>query len=116
MTLFLPVFPLLLVSLSLFMGSQDSRGQENTSNTPTPVPNVSVLPSADRSNRITLLAGYGPDGLTVNGNEIKPFRAPIGGVGYSRRVWEDFSVTVQVMGGYSFATSGIGMAGVGYDF
>lgn len=72
-------------------------------------------------NRITFYAGYGPDGVEISGTDdfrtVQPFMAPLVGIGYSRSVYENWSVSGQVLGGISlFSRTFIGTVGVGFDF
>lgn len=78
-------------------------------------------PGAALLNRVTFYAGYGPDGVEIIGEgdlrTVQPFMAPLLGVSYSRSVFDNWSVTGQVLGGVSlFSRTFISSVGIGYDF
>lgn len=80
------------------------------------------LPAPAADNRLSLLVGYGPDGMKVEQTGrrrfvIEPYMGPLVGLAYSRRVWEQWSASAQVMTGASPGTRTIvGVFGVGYDW
>ena len=74
-----------------------------------------------KPNRVTLAAGVGPDGVTAkataDGQVIKPRLAPLFGLGYSRRLTDEWSLGGQLMSGVTTQSSTIiGTLGLGYDF
>lgn len=79
------------------------------------------LPAPAADNRLTLLVGYGPDGMRVEQTgrrrfAVEPYMGPLAGVSYSRRIWAEWSATAQVMTGSPATRTFIGTIGVGFDW
>lgn len=85
-----------------------------------PTPDVEPATSG-LLNRITFYGGYGPDGLYIEESRrnvmVEPFMGPLGGIGYSRIVWDRWSISAQGFFGLTPASrTFIGAIGVGYDW
>lgn len=83
--------------------------------------NGQALPIEPTKNRITVYGGYGPDGLrtanTDHGLKVTANFEPLWGLGYSRKVYEDWSLSTQFLTGVSPQTATfLGLVGVGYDW
>lgn len=81
---------------------------------------VVVVKDERKLNRIIGYVGAGPDGLAVKGGETKsvtPKQAALIGVGYSRVIYNDWSVSGVVSRGYvGNSKNYTGLLGVGKDF
>ena len=73
-------------------------------------------------NRIRLLAGIGPDGMTLDDKNpgairVEPFYGPIFGIGYERLIGKRMSLSVEAMtGGSTGSKTYIAVGGIGLDF
>lgn len=80
---------------------------------------VASAQSAEYPNKISLLGGYGPDGLEITGGgrTVVPFMAPLWGLEYERLIWDRWSASVEVLTGTTTATKTfVGAAGAGWSF
>jgi hypothetical protein len=72
-------------------------------------------------NRLSLLAGWGPDGLALvsqpGNTSVTPYYAPLVGLSYERVVWEQLSVGLIGAGGVSpQSRPGIGFVSAGWSW
>lgn len=73
-------------------------------------------------NRVSIYGGIGSDGLVIEevegGNNVAVRQdAPLVGISYDRRVYEDWSLSVILARGvYTDSRGYVGLLGVGYDF
>lgn len=80
-----------------------------------------LAPTTARPHCISLLGGYGPDGVEVSGDQknayVRPFMAPLWGLQYSQLVWDPVSASALFMTGLTpNSRTIIGALGVGYNW
>jgi hypothetical protein len=89
---------------------------------PPPSPAAAVLaPEEGAQNRVTVLGGFGPDGLSTKpaatGVAVSPYYGPVFGLEYERLVLGPWSASLVVLGGGSTQSrTFVGVAGVGYSW
>lgn len=112
----IPVFVAMVLVAAFVIGVFILATQGADAQTPAPA-SMDPLP-----NRITFYGGCGPDGLTYDRTkdgltEVTPFVGPLIGIGYSRTVYDQWSVSALGLTGASTATrTFVLVGGIGYDF